>query len=62
MEAIVAVDLSMGIGLNNALPWGHIKEDMALFMKSTMGKRCVMGRKTYESLVSIIKPKLDLSY
>ena len=41
------------IGKNNALPW-HIKEDLVHFKKLTLGYPCIMGRKTYDSL--LVKP------
>lgn len=37
------------IGSNGALPW-RIPEDMRRFKSLTMGKPCIMGRKTWDSL------------
>src|SRR5947207_15972516 len=37
------------IGKGGTLPW-RIPEDMKWFREITMGKPCVMGRKTWESL------------
>ena len=37
------------IGKNNAIPWS-IKEDTARFRELTLGRPCIMGRKTWESL------------
>ena len=37
------------IGKGGALPW-RIPEDMKWFKEITMGKPCIMGRKTWESL------------
>lgn len=37
------------IGAGNALPW-HLPGDLARFKQITMGKPCIMGRKTWESL------------
>jgi dihydrofolate reductase len=45
---IVAVAENGVIGRDNALPW-RIPEDMKWFKARTMGKPCVMGRKTWES-------------
>jgi dihydrofolate reductase len=45
---IVAVAENGVIGRDNALPW-RIPEDMNWFKARTMGKPCVMGRKTWES-------------
>lgn len=36
------------IGRNNKLPW-RLPRDMAFFKKETMGKKVLMGRKTWES-------------
>lgn len=43
------MDAARGIGLNNGIPW-HLKEDMQLFKRLTMGHPILMGRKTWESL------------
>ena len=37
------------IGRGNGLPW-RLPEDMRHFMRSTLGKPVIMGRKTYESM------------
>ena len=37
------------IGKGNAIPWS-IKEDTARFRELTLGRSCIMGRKTWESL------------
>lgn len=46
---VVARDVFGLIGKDNKLPW-HCKEDLQRFKSITMGKRIVMGRKTFESL------------
>lgn len=50
---IVSLVLAMAengvIGKNGALPW-QIPEDMRHFKALTMGKPCIMGRKTWDSL------------
>ncbi len=46
---IVAADDTGVIGRDGALPW-RIREDMTWFKETTMGKPCIMGRKTWESL------------
>ncbi len=44
------------IGINNQMPW-HIAEDFKHFKEITMGKPCIMGRKTFESILeSLGKP------
>ena len=48
---ILAADRNGWIGLEGELPWPHIAEDMAWFKHVTMRhKRCIMGRKTWESI------------
>lgn len=43
------------IGRDNALPW-HLPEDMRHFKALTMGKPCIMGRHTWESLPEKFRP------
>ena len=50
ISLIAAVDSKNGIGLNGKMPWGHIKEDMEFFRKTTTGFTVIMGRGTFESL------------
>jgi len=38
------------IGANGGLPWERLPGDLARFKDITMGKPCIMGRKTWESL------------
>jgi dihydrofolate reductase len=58
---VVAVDLELGIGKNNNLPWrlpGDMKFFKTLTSTAAEGKRnaVIMGRKTWESLPSKSKP------
>lgn len=46
---VVAMAENGVIGKGGALPW-RIPEDMKWFREITMGKPCIMGRKTWESL------------
>ncbi len=46
---IAALDLRLGIGRDNALPW-HLPDDLKRFKALTLGKPLLMGRKTAESL------------
>ncbi|MBE9915711.1 dihydrofolate reductase [Paenibacillus donghaensis] len=48
MTFIWAMDRNRVIGRNNALPW-RLPRDMAFFKEQTMGKKMLMGRKTWES-------------
>jgi dihydrofolate reductase len=49
ISLIAAKAANNSIGLNGALPW-RIPGDMAWFRAKTMGKPCIMGRKTWDSL------------
>jgi len=46
---VVAMAENQVIGKGGTLPW-RIPEDMKWFREITMGKPCIMGRKTWESL------------
>ncbi len=59
VSIIVAMDDKRGIGKNNRLPW-HIPEDLKRFKRLTSGHTIIMGRKTFESILSYIgKPLPD---
>ena len=49
ISLVVAMADNGVIGANGALPW-RIAEDMRRFKALTMGKPCVMGRRTWDSL------------
>ncbi len=50
--SIVAVmDEKRGIGKEGRISW-HIKEDLIRFKNLTIGKTVIMGRKTFESVLS----------
>jgi len=49
LALIVAVAENGVIGKGGNLPW-RIPEDMRWFKEKTLGKPCIMGRKTWESL------------
>lgn len=56
ISLIVAVAENNVIGAGNKMLW-HIPEDFKHFKNITMGKPCIMGRKTFESIVaSLGKP------
>ena len=50
ISLIVAVANNQVIGMNNEMPW-YIPEDFKHFKTTTLGKPCIMGRKTYESIL-----------
>lgn len=47
---VIAVSENYGIGLDNKLPWAHLKGDMAWFKRVTLNKPVVMGSSTWDSL------------
>jgi len=49
LSAIVAMDQNNVIGREGDLPW-RLPSDLKHFKAVTMGKPCLMGRKTWESL------------
>lgn len=53
INLIVASDLNGAIGLRNKMPW-HLPADLANFKELTLGKKIIMGRKTFESLPGIL--------
>lgn len=50
LSLIVATAENNVIGMDNKMPW-HIPEDFKHFKEITLGKPCIMGRKTYESIL-----------
>jgi len=54
ISGILARDLNKGIGKNGKMPW-HIPEDFKHFKRYTQDKVCVMGRKTFEDIISYKK-------
>jgi len=51
ISIIVAFDENRLIGANNKLPW-HFKEDLQYFKEVTMHHDILMGRLTFESILS----------
>jgi dihydrofolate reductase len=49
LALVVARAMNGVIGRNGAVPW-RIPADMQHFRRVTMGKPCIMGRKTWDSL------------
>lgn len=50
---IAAVAENNCIGKNNKIPW-NVPEDFQYFKKMTLGKTCVMGQATYESILGYL--------
>ncbi len=55
---IVAMDENRLIGRDGGLPW-RLPDDMTWFREHTVGKPCIMGRKTYDSLPDRFRPLPD---
>lgn len=51
---IVAHDLDRGIGQEGKIPW-HFKQDFQFFKDITMGGVCIMGRHTYDDILSYME-------
>ena len=56
---IWAMSRNRVIGRDNTLPW-RLPDDMKHFMKTTMGKPVVMGRKTLESMKAPLPGRTNL--
>lgn len=50
---IAAVAKNNCIGKNNKIPW-NIPEDFQYFKKITLGKTCLMGQTTFESIIKYL--------
>lgn len=53
LTAILATDVAGAIGHKGGLPWPRMRRDLQRFKAITLGKVCLVGRKTYESLPSL---------
>ena len=53
ISIIAALDKNNLIGANGHLPW-HLPADFAHFKRLTVGKPMIMGRKTYESIGTVL--------
>ena len=56
VNIIVAVDRNCGFGKDGKIPW-HFPEDFKRFKEITKGAVCIMGRKTYEDMLQMIKTR-----
>ena len=50
---IAAVADNRCIGVNNRIPW-NIPEDFQYFKEKTLGKTCIMGQATFESILGYL--------
>lgn len=53
ISMIVACTKNYVIGREGGLPW-VLKDDLRSFKKITLGKKIIMGRKTFESIIQVI--------
>jgi len=58
-KAIAAMSLNRVIGAGNKIPW-HLPEDFKWFKQMTTGNITVMGRKTFESLPTLLANRRKL--
>jgi dihydrofolate reductase len=59
INVAVAFSKNYGIGFKNNLPWSHLKEDMRLFSKRTIGSgnnAVTMGKNTWLSIPECRRP------
>ncbi len=54
LNIIAAVDEQFGFGKDGKIPW-HYPEDFKFFSKITKGNTVIMGRKTYDDLLTYSK-------
>lgn len=57
ISLVAAVARNGVIGRGNTLPW-HLPEDLKRFKALTMGHPVIMGRKTFDSIVAMLKKPL----
>lgn len=53
ISLIAAVSANDVIGLDGDMPW-HISADLKYFKATTLGKPCIMGRTTFQSILRAI--------
>lgn len=56
LNIVVGVDRAGGFGKEGKIPW-HFSEDLKHFKKTTEGGICIMGRKTYEDMLEMVKAR-----
>lgn len=59
ISAIVACDVNGGIGKDGKIPW-YDRDETLWFKGITMGKPCIMGRNTYDSLPAPLKGRRNI--
>jgi len=56
LSIIVGVDEDGGFGKDGKIPW-YFPEDLKNFKKVTADSVCIMGRKTYEDMLEMVKSR-----
>ena len=56
---VVAVAKNGVIGMEGGMPW-HLSTDLKRFKRDTMGKPCIMGRRTYEAIGKALPGRLNI--
>ena len=56
LTVVVGVDQSGGFGKAGKIPW-YFPEDLKRFKEITKGGICIMGRKTYEDMLEMVKSR-----
>ncbi len=49
ISLIAAMSENRVIGLNGRLPWGHLPDDLENLHRLAVGKKMIMGRKSYDT-------------
>ena len=53
LTAILATDSTGAIGAAGGLPWPRLPRDLRRFRDASMGKVCLVGRRTYDTLPAL---------
>jgi len=56
---VVAVAKNGVIGMEGGMPW-HLSTDLKRFKRDTIGKPCIMGRRTYEAIGKALPGRLNI--
>ena len=59
LALVVAVAKNGVIGMDGDMPW-HLSTDLQRFKRDTIGKPCIMGRKTFESIGKPLPDRLNI--
>ena len=59
LALVVAVAKNGVIGMEGGMPW-HLSTDLKRFKRDTMGKPCIMGRRTFESIGKALPGRLNI--